>query len=113
MAGNDVHEETHCIENLYCPKDDIHTSAYTILVLFVQLGLGLVLKVMSGKSGIPYTLLITALGIAMGWFYKDLGSVGCGILSWSRLGAHDILLIFLPALVFESAFNVDWHTMKK
>jgi NhaP-type Na+/H+ or K+/H+ antiporter len=28
------------------------------------------------------------------------------------MGAHDILLVFLPALVFESAFNADWHIMK-
>ena len=25
---------------------------------------------------------------------------------------HEILLIFLPALIFESAFNCDWHTIK-
>lgn len=71
------------------------------------------LKMCAIKTGVPYTLSISLLGVALGWFYKDLGAAGLGILSWSKLGAHDILLVFLPALLFESAFSVDWHTMKR
>ena len=57
--------------------------------------------------------MITILGFILGWTYKELGTVGKGILEWTTLGAHDILLVFLPALIFESAFSVDWHIMKK
>ena len=28
------------------------------------------------------------------------------------MGAHTLLLLFLPALIFESAFNSDWHIFK-
>jgi NhaP-type Na+/H+ or K+/H+ antiporter len=90
-----------------------HLGAYTIFVLFLQLTLGLILKLVGSKTGIPYTLLITIMGIIMGIFAKDLGTVGEGIEEWSEMGAHDILLIFLPALIFESAFSVNWHIMKK
>jgi len=31
---------------------------------------------------------------------------------YSKLNAHLLLLIFLPALIFESAFNSDWHIFK-
>ena len=78
----------------------------------MQLTLGLLFKLCSIKTGIPYTLAITIVGIILGYFVADLGQVGAGLLSWSRIGAHDILLIFLPALVFESAFSADWHIMR-
>lgn len=87
-------------------------GAYVIFVVFMQLTLGLFLKICATKTGIPYTLIITLVGGGIGYFYKDLGLVGLGILKWSSMGAHDILLVFLPALVFESAFNADWHIMK-
>ena len=63
-------------------------------------------------TGIPYTSLITVLGFALGWFYEDMGYFGEAIFKWSTMGAHDMLLLFLPALLFESAFNTDYHIMK-
>ena len=93
--------------------DDHHLSAYVIFVLFIQLGFGLLAKMCSAKIGIPYTLLISIIGLIMGVYHKEFGATGKGILSWSKLGAHDILLVFLPALVFESAFSVNWHIMKR
>ena len=75
--------------------------------------LGLFSKIVAQKTGIPYTLLITIIGLALGGLAKDLGTVGEGLEEWSEMGAHDILLIFLPALIFESAFSVNWHIMRK
>ena len=67
----------------------------------------------SNKTGAPYTLIVTLAGIGLGYWAKDMGKFGEGLKSWSELGAHEILLVFLPALVFESAFNADWHIMKR
>ena len=74
--------------------------------------LGLFLKLIGIKTGIPYTLIITLMGGVIGFFVDKFGKVGCGIVSWSNMGAHDILLVFLPALIFESAFNADLHIMR-
>ena len=41
-----------------------------------------------------------------------MGKVGEGIVEWSKIGPHELLLVFLPALIFESAFNTDWHIIK-
>jgi len=90
----------------------VHLSAYVIFAVFLQLTLGLFFKLCAVKTGVPYTLIITVAGWLIGYWWKDLGVVGLGIREWSSMGAHDILLIFLPALVFESAFNADWHIMK-
>jgi len=64
-------------------------------------------------TGIPYTSLITVFGIIMGYFWADMGPTGVAIQDWSFLTAHEILLIFLPALIFESAFGSDAHTLYK
>jgi phosphate/sulfate permease len=42
-------------------------------VVFMQLTLGLFLKICATKAGIPYTLIITLVGGIIGYFYKDLG----------------------------------------
>jgi len=31
----------------------------------------------------------------------------------SNIDPHLLLFVFLPALIFESAFNSDWHTFRK
>jgi len=48
----------------------------------------------------------------MGIYHESLGRLGVAINIWSQIEPHLILLIFLPALIFESAFNSDWHIFK-
>ena len=56
--------------------------------------------------------MITVLGLIMGIYNESLGRIGVAINTWSQIDPHLILLIFLPALIFESAFNSDWHIFK-
>ena len=64
-------------------------------------------------SGIPYTSIITVFGVILGIYYEGLGRLGVAVKIWSRgIDAHLLLLLFLPALIFESAFNSDWHIFK-
>ena len=63
-------------------------------------------------SGIPYTSIITVFGVFCGIYHEKLGRLGVAIQIWSTFDAHLLLLIFLPALIFESAFNSDWHIFK-
>jgi NhaP-type Na+/H+ or K+/H+ antiporter len=35
------------------------------------------------------------------------------LIQWVTLDPHFILLIFMPALIFESAFHADWYIFKK
>jgi NhaP-type Na+/H+ or K+/H+ antiporter len=41
-----------------------------------------------------------------------MGRIGVAIKNWSDMDPHLLLLLFLPALIFESAFNSDWHIFK-
>lgn len=33
-------------------------------------------------------------------------------MSWAELSPHLLLFLFIPALIFESAFSTDWHIFK-
>ena len=67
-------------------------------------------------TGIPYTSLITVIGLVVGMINEKYGKDGrieAAIMTYSNINPHSLLLIFLPALIFESAFNSDWHIFKK
>lgn len=56
--------------------------------------------------------MITIVGFVFGAFHSHMGRLDAAIVAWSQMDPHLILLIFLPALIFESAFNSDWHIFK-
>lgn len=49
----------------------------------------------------------------LGYLSPNLGILGESIDAVSKLNPHSILLIFLPPLIFESAFNADWYIFRK
>jgi len=83
-----------------------------VLFLFLCLMVGNFFKPLASKIGVPYTSLITILGLILGVFSKKLGRTGVAIEIWSQMNPHLLLLLFIPALIFESAFNSDWHIFK-
>ena len=42
----------------------------------------------------------------------DLGIFGDSIDEWVNIKAHLILFVFLPALLFGEAMNLNWHQVK-
>jgi NhaP-type Na+/H+ or K+/H+ antiporter len=70
------------------------------------------MKQFATRFGLPYTSLITVFGLFLGIYSDYLGRIGHAIRVWSQFDPHLLLLIFLPALIFESAFNSDWHIFK-
>ena len=63
---------------------------------------------------IPYTVILICLGLAFGAasnvdklrFLQDFTEI-------ARMDPHLMLYVFLPTLIFESAFVMDVHTFKK
>jgi CPA1 family monovalent cation:H+ antiporter len=59
----------------------------------------------------PYTILLVIIGLALGW---ASGAVeGLQILRKFRLTPEAVLFVFLPVLLFESAFNLDARRLLK
>lgn len=56
-------------------------------------------------------LLVT--GIFFGYCRESLGAFGDSVSLISNMSPHMILLVFIPVLLFESAFNCDWHVFSK
>lgn len=83
------------------------------MFLFLQMVIGQFMKKINAMTGIPYTSLVTIVGLVFGMTQQNLGSLGEAITIYSQISAHMLLLLFLPALIFESAFNSDWHIFKK
>jgi hypothetical protein len=55
------------------------------------------------------------IGLVVGVLTEKYGHdtrLGDALMVYSNIGPHTLLLVFLPALIFESAFNSDWHIFK-
>lgn len=57
--------------------------------------------------------MLTIIGLVVGLLAPYLGSLEKIIVTSAEISPHTILLLFLPALLFESAFHSDWHLFKK
>lgn len=72
-----------------------------------------------GARLFPYTVLLMILGFGFGiadrfgWFAGSLSAFD-NALNWAaNIQPSLILFIFLPTLIFEAAFAIDFHTFKK
>lgn len=84
--------------------------------LFLALVVGVLTRVLLGPlTGLPYTVLLLVFGVALGALATgvDLGAIGHSIGVWGSLDPHLTLFVFLPALIFGSAFSVDYHTFSR
>lgn len=58
--------------------------------------------------------MITVFGLFLGSFGHYMEeTTAASIKAWSEIDPHLLLFVFLPALIFESAFNSDWHIFRK
>ena len=71
----------------------------------------MLLRQLFRRSPIPYTVLLICFGMAIGAIFS--GHQFEDYTALARLNPHLLLLIFLPILIFESAFTMDVHTFFK
>ena len=119
MAASPVSDNaTHAVDDAHATSADhgSHDVAYEALYfLFLALVLGALARGAVRGSRLPYTVALLFVGLALGFLYSyvDLGSLGNSLDIWVRIGPHTMLSCFLPALVFESAFSLEWHTFRR
>ncbi|MDP2760493.1 MAG: cation:proton antiporter [Sideroxyarcus sp.] len=69
-------------------------------------------KGLAGKLRLPFTVALVLVGIGL----KELGGAGLPVLHFFaelRVAPEVILFVFLPTLVFESAFNMDARLLRR
>ena len=66
------------------------------------------------RTPIPYTVILMVVGLLIGLASRsDQLSFLNDYTSIANIDPHLLLLVFLPTLIFESAFIMDFHTFKK
>lgn len=95
------------------------SSDPTNAVIFVGISLVLGIACRHALRGtrVPYTLALLLLGIGLGSLEYGtshrLGKIGNGIRLWASIDPNLLLAVFLPALLFESAFSMEVHQIKR
>lgn len=84
-------------------------------MMFVVLGIimGLLLLGIKKKTSIPYTPMLLIIGGIIGYLHDKLWRVGDSMKTVVGLSAHTLLFVFIPPLIFESAYNVDYFIFQK
>ncbi|XP_047969241.1 LOW QUALITY PROTEIN: sodium/hydrogen exchanger 8-like [Salvia hispanica] len=88
-----------------------------VLFVGISLVLGIACRHALGGTPVPYTLALLLLGIALGALeygtHHRLGKLGDGIHLWANIDPELLLVVFLPALLFESSFSMEVHQIKR
>lgn len=113
-SGDDDHSSSH---------EHVDNTASFILIA-IAIFTGIVCQTILKKTPLPYTVLLLLIGMLLGYFdyqysrtgddkkdYRDSG-LHVSIRQWSQIDPHLILYAFLPILIFESAFNCNWHIFR-
>ncbi len=92
---------------------------FVILAVFIGVSTRHLLK----KVPIPFTALLLVIGIVLGsfsrlgyfemWGSLDVSFIKDSLYNAAHIDPHLLLYIFLPILIFEAAFAMDFHTFKK
>jgi NhaP-type Na+/H+ or K+/H+ antiporter len=94
-------------------------GAYTILFLIAALTLGAATRHLSRFIRLPYTVALLLIGIGLGaaakahWLDFHAVPLGEAISHAATIDPHLILFVFLPTLLFESAFCMDTHVFRR
>ena len=93
----------------------MHGSGITILLFIISsFFIGAVLKIVMKNSPIPYTIILLLVGIAFGGanllgFFGTDTLINNMFVSVGHIDPHLILFLFLPTLIFESAYSMEPH----
>ncbi|XP_022089278.1 sodium/hydrogen exchanger 10-like [Acanthaster planci] len=94
-------------------EDHSHPPPYEIVFLFGSCVFGALVRTLFQKIPIPYTVVLLILGVGLGLLSEKVPEVGDYTTSVAHMDPHLLLHVFLPVLIFESAFAMDVHTFIK
>ena len=83
------------------------------LFIIIAILLGIFFKFFQKYAHYEYTPILLIIGIILGAAFKNVGHLGSTFEYISGIDGHALLLIFIPPLLFESAFNADSYIFRK
>lgn len=99
----------------------MHLDSSVLIVIFVILSLllGALIKSVSKTLSSPYCVILLLAGLSLGLYGRtehiqaNLPGLNSALTTLAQADPHLILLLFLPTLIFESAFSMDPHLFKR
>lgn len=95
------------------------TEATIVLLLCFTLTVGAALRMLSVRTRFPYTIAMLLVGIVTGLLLEQIpaerGAVSAlrFVAEGSTLSPELIVFVFLPVLIFESAFSLEVHGFRR
>jgi len=97
-----------------------HSVGLLVLVFVISsLIVGSVTLMLTKGTKIPYTVALLLIGLILGgvdrtsFFEDNISIISDTIVLLSNIDPHLILFVFLPTLIFESAFSLEVHLFKR
>ncbi|KAB2090470.1 hypothetical protein ERO13_A03G113800v2 [Gossypium hirsutum] len=88
-----------------------------VIFVGISLVLGIASRHLLRGTRVPYTVALLIIGLGLGSLEygtsHKLGRIGDGIRLWNNIDPDLLLAVFLPALLFESAFSMEVHQIKR
>ncbi|XP_042484724.1 sodium/hydrogen exchanger 8-like [Macadamia integrifolia] len=98
-------------------KESSPEPSDAVVFVGISLALGVASRHLLRGNGVPYTVALLIIGIALGSLAYGtnhrLGKIGDGISLWANINPDLLLAVFLPAFLFESSFSMEVHQIKR
>jgi Sodium/hydrogen exchanger family len=103
------------LRNLSQDEGKRHADEVLVVVFLIfSLLSGAIFREINKRTGVPYTPMCLLLGIIAGSARNYFGAtVSSALTLILNINPHGILMIFIPTLLFESGFNINWYVLKK
>lgn len=92
--------------------DAIHSVAELVSVVFTLLFIALCVSLISRHTRLPFTVMLVLVGIGINIFSSNVPAMG-ELKETLQISPELILYVFLPALIFESSFNLDARELRR
>lgn len=116
LTENNEHVIAKSVEH---SQNSSHGGMEPLFFVIIALLIGAATRHFFRKIPLPFTVLLLIIGIGLGLLnrfhmFEGWGGTIAVSLKWAgNIDPHAILFIFLPILIFEAAFAMDFHTFKK
>ena len=106
---------THYKTKTMAGGGDLPVFELAILLVAVGLFIGAAIRYIQQyiKTPIPYTVVVLLVGIVLEVLHAHLGRLGEAIQLAQRIDPRLLLGAFIPSLIFESAFNTNFHIVRQ
>ena len=93
--------------------EHIPPESLTVLIVFMSLLIGGLLRMMNKSLKIPYTPMLIIVGMFFSYYQSDVPHLSDGIQLFLHIEPHAVLAVFIPVLIFDPGFMTSFFLFKQ